>query len=145
MRAHPGSRRSPHLALDELARLLPGSGVDYRWEPRLGGRRRPDPASRNVAWHDPSFRAYADHMSAPTFRAARTELVAEARTYRTAVMCAEAVWWRCHRRLIADAVELLDQMPVLHLFHHGQTEPHRVMEGARVVDGAVVYDVVPSR
>lgn len=142
VRRHPGSRRHPHVARDELRRWLPERGVAYRWDERLGGRRRAgEEAARDSWWQVEQFRAYAAHMRGDEFRAALDELLDGVRSgTRTAVMCSETVWWRCHRRLIADATVLLHDLPVLHLGHDGRLAPHRPSEGARVTDDGLVYD-----
>jgi uncharacterized protein (DUF488 family) len=140
VRAHPGSRRVPHMARPALEQWLPDAGIAYRWEPRLGGRRRTSPSSVNVALTDASFRGYADYMSTSEFVDARAELLRDLGDRRTVVMCAESVWWRCHRRLIADAVELLDHVRVVHLFHDGRLVPHPPMAVARVDGDHLVYD-----
>ncbi len=108
---------------------------------RLGGRRRPDPASRNVALRHDAFRAYADHMTTAAFHAGLDSLVELAATTPVAVMCAESVWWRCHRRLLADALELVRSVPVADLFHDGRLAAHRPAAEARVVDGQLIYDL----
>jgi uncharacterized protein (DUF488 family) len=141
VRSYPGSRRNPQYGRDQLETWLPAAGVDYGWEPRLGGRRRPDPASPHTALHHPAFRAYADHMSTADFRSALGELEELARRREVAVMCSEGVWWRCHRRLIADALVLLDGVQVTHLFHDGRVALHQPAPEARVVDGGLVYDL----
>jgi uncharacterized protein (DUF488 family) len=150
VRSYPGSRRVPHVAREAMREWLPAGGVDYRWEPALGGRRRSGGPSTNVGLRNPSFRAYADHMATEEFRDALAALVAGARERRVAVMCAESVWWRCHRRLIADAAVLLHACEVRHLFHDGRLEAHRPSPEARVAhrgDGTaiVVYDVGVDR
>ena len=94
-----------------------------------------------MALRNAAFRAYADHMGTAEFNAALDEVLAAAADRRTAVMCAESVWWRCHRRLLADAVVLTRHGEVRHLFHDGRSTPHVVTDGARVADGAVVYDL----
>jgi uncharacterized protein (DUF488 family) len=144
VRSYPGSRRVPHMARTALEQWLPEAGVDYRWEPRLGGRRRTSPDSVNIALEHAAFRGYADYMATPDFAAARAELVAAAQERRTVIMCAESVWWRCHRRLIADAVALLDRRPVEHLFHDGRLAPHPPMPVARVDGDHLVYDRPPD-
>lgn len=148
VRTHPASRRNPHFRREPLAEWLPAAGVDYRWEPRLGGRRRPTRDSSHVALREAAFRGYADHMDSEEFRAALDELLAEAAEAKTAIMCAESVWWRCHRRLVADAVVLLHAVVVFHLFHDGRLAPHVPTEAARVertLDPGrplrIVYDV----
>jgi uncharacterized protein (DUF488 family) len=150
VRSYPGSRRVPHFAREATREWLPAGGVDYRWEPALGGRRRASGQSSNVGLRNPSFQAYADHMATEEFRGALTALVAGARERRVAMMCAEAVWWRCHRRLIADAAVLLHGCDVVHLFHDGRLDPHQPSPEARVTqrdDGTqvVVYDVGVDR
>jgi uncharacterized protein (DUF488 family) len=129
---------------------VPAGGIPYRWEPRLGGRRRPTAHSANVALRNPSFRAYADHMATAEFRDALAALVDDADEREVAIMCAESVWWRCHRRLIADAAVLLHDREVRDLFHDGRLQSHKPSPEARVAtgdDGApvLVYDVGVER
>jgi uncharacterized protein (DUF488 family) len=119
---------------------LPGAGVAYDLEPRLGGRRRPSKGSRHTALHNASFRAYADHMETVDFAAGLNRLLDAAATRSTAVMCAESLWWRCHRRLVADALVLVRHVRVEHLHHDGRSTEHRPSPEARVADGDVVYD-----
>ena len=140
VRRYPGSRWHPHVASDEMARWLPEGGVAYRWMAALGGRRKPAPSSPNVALRNHQFRAYADHMATPEFAAAVDELreVTEARL--AAVMCSESVWWRCHRRLLADYLVLVEGTSVRHLFHDGRLADHPVTPGARRDGNHVVYD-----
>lgn len=140
VRSIPGSRRHPQFTLDQLASWLPDVDIGYRWEPRLGGFRRPRPDSPNVALRHASFRAYADHMASPEFAAALAEVVAGTATRQTAAMCAETLWWRCHRRLIADAAVLLHGICVRHLGHDGRLADHRLTDGVRVEEGKLVYD-----
>jgi uncharacterized protein (DUF488 family) len=141
IRTAPGSRRHPHVARAELGRWLPRSGISYRWDQRLGGFRRPSPGSPDVAWRDDGFRGYAGHMRSPDFLAAAAELVAEARTRQVAAMCSESLWWRCHRRLLADYVWVVCGLPVRHLMHDGRLQQHRLSPGLRVRDdGLLVYD-----
>jgi uncharacterized protein (DUF488 family) len=107
VRRVPRSRRHPQFNLESLAVALPDRGVDYRHFPALGGRRRARPDSPNGGWEHPAFRGYADYALTPAFAAALTELCSLAGERSTAVMCAEALWWRCHRRLIADRLTAL--------------------------------------
>lgn len=143
VRRFPGSRAHPQFARDAMAAWLPDVGIAYRWEPRLGGRRsRPaDPAEaeRDGWWQVAAFRAYAAHTRSPDFRAALDALAADARTRPTAVLCSEALWWRCHRRLVADAVVLLRGLPVAHLAHDGRLTWHEPSAGARVVGDVLEY------
>jgi uncharacterized protein (DUF488 family) len=143
VRSYPGSRRNPQFGREAMAAWLPEAGVAYDWAPDLGGRRKVVPGSPNVALRHEGFRAYADHMATPAFAAALDRLLAEVADpagARTAVMCAESVWWRCHRRLLADAAVLLRQVPVLHLVHDGRLAPHAPTPAARVDGDRLVYD-----
>lgn len=140
VRRHPGSRRHPHVARDRLEVWLPAAGIDYRWEERLGGRRSRVDGSPNAGLRDPAFQAYADHLGTPEFREAIETVLAEARDRRVAVLCSESVWWRCHRRLIADHVTLLTDAELRHLLHDGHLDEHRPTDVVRVEDGRLVYD-----
>ncbi|MFF0644358.1 DUF488 family protein [Streptomyces tendae] len=145
VRTAPGSRRDPDLLRERLARWLPEEGLAYRWERRLGGFRKPAPDSPDVVWRNASFRAYAGHTRSPEFVAAMDELLARATHERTAVMCGEAVWWRCHRRLIADFAVLARGIPADHLMHDGRLTAHSPTPGARLrTDGLLVYDDVAA-
>lgn len=138
VRRFPGSRRHPHVATDELARWLPEAGIAYRWEPRLGGRRKAPEESPDTWWEVEAFRAYAVHTRTPEFADALDELLAEEGT--TAIMCSESLWWRCHRRLVSDVLVLIRSVPVEHLGHDGRRTPHRPSAGARVTDAGLIYD-----
>lgn len=125
VRRFPGSRRHPHVAQDKLGQWMPTSGIAYRWEPRLGGRRRVprDRAAADPWWQVEAFRGYAAHTRAEEFGSAAVDLLADVSTRRddrVAIMCSESLWWRCHRRLIADVVVLLHHSPVHHLSHDGK-------------------------
>jgi uncharacterized protein (DUF488 family) len=120
---------------------VPEAGVAYRWEPRLGGRRRVRADSVNVVLRNEAFRGYADHMASAEFRAGLDGLLAEVPRRRTAVMCSESMWWRCHRRLLSDAAVLVGDATVRHVMHDGRCVPHPVTEGARREGDHVVYDV----
>ncbi len=139
VRTAPGSRHNPQFGRAAMATWLPAAGIAYRWEQRLGGFRRAAPDSPNTAWRHPAFRGYADHMATPEFAAALDGVLAEAAAATTAVMCSESVWWRCHRRLIADAATLLRGVEVRHLMHDGALRPHLPGEAAQVRDGVLVY------
>lgn len=148
VRRYPGSRRSPHLGRPALAASLPAAGIAYEWwGDELGGRRSRAPASRHPALRNDAFRAYADHMDTPEFRAAVERLVPSAQpgTAPSALMCAETLWWRCHRRLIADAL-VVRGVDVVHLVRVGVLEPHRLHPAARADEGGwPVYDMgVPT-
>ena len=142
VRRHPGSRRLPHLGRDNLALALPAHGIAYEWAGEaLGGRRSRRPDSRNTAWRNASFQGYADHMETPAFREALVHLLEEVTGgTSTAVMCSETVWWRCHRRLIADAA-VLQGTPVTHLLSEASHPTHPLHPDLRVgADGWPVYD-----
>jgi uncharacterized protein (DUF488 family) len=141
VRTAPGSRRHPQFRRQTMEGWLAEAGVVYRWEPALGGFRRPDPASVNHALRHPAFRGYADHMRTPAFWEALDRLLAEAAEAPTAAMCSETLWWRCHRRLLADAAVLVRRAEVLHLDHRGRLEPHRPTDGVRRDGDLLVYDL----
>lgn len=145
VRRFPGSRRYPHFASEEMAAWLLEFGVGYRWLSSLGGRRKPAPDSPNVGLRNEQFRAYADHMISDEFAEGVAELSALAGARTVAVMCAESVWWRCHRRLLADHLVLVEQIRVEHLFHDGRLVEHTPTPEARLLDGHVVYDVDTQR
>ena len=138
VRRFPGSRRLPQYGEAALRTALAAHGVDYCWLPALGGRRRPAADSPNVAWRHPAFRAYADHVATEEFAGGLSELVGLAHGLRTAVMCSEILWWRCHRRLIADVLTSLD-IPVEHIRDENFAEPHRLTAPARLVRGRLTY------
>ena len=133
VRAHPGSRRMPWLSREALARRLPESGIDYIHLPELGGRRRPRPDSPNRGWEVEAFRGYADHMAGDEFAQGIGRLESLAGERPTAVMCAEGLWWRCHRRLIADALAARG-WDVVHIAPDGATTAHQLTDFA-VVEG----------
>jgi uncharacterized protein (DUF488 family) len=140
IRSFPGSRRNPQFGRDEMARWLPEDGVTYQWMRPLGGRRRPVEGSRHTALRNESFRAYADHMQTAEFLQGVDELLATADAATTAVMCSESVWWRCHRRLLADHLVLIRGVTVTHLMHDVRRTPHPPTEGVRVEGDTLVYD-----
>jgi uncharacterized protein (DUF488 family) len=146
VRTYPGSRRHPHVARAALARWMPEAGISYEWEKALGGFRRPKPDSPHVALRHDGFRGYADYMETPDFAAALDRLVAIAGAAAgTTVMCSESVWWRCHRRLLADALVALRGVEVEHLFHDGRRAAHALSAAARVSEDGLVYDVGETR
>lgn len=143
VRRFPGSRRNPQYAQEALRAALEGAGIGYRWMgEELGGFRSPVPGSRHTALANRAFAGYADHMDTAAFRKALERLIALARERPTAVMCAETLWWRCHRRMIADAL-LAAGCEVVHLLEGGPT-PHTLHPNARIEDGRAVYDVEPQ-
>ena len=141
VRSFPGSRRNPQFAREAMERWVPAAGIAYTWMRELGGRRRPAGDSRHVALRQDAFRGYADHMETPDFLAGMERLLSLAEGGPTAVMCSESVWWRCHRRLLADHLVLVRGVDVVHLMHDGRRVPHAVTDGARPVGRRVVYDV----
>lgn len=144
VRTVPKSRRHPQFWREEMERWVPDcSGSTYRWEPELGGFRTSHRNSPNVALRHPSFRAYADYMETDAFMLALAELLEQAASSQLAIMCSETLWWRCHRRLIADAALLLHGVPVQHLMHDGKLRPHVPTAGVRTTaDGTLRYDVL---
>jgi uncharacterized protein (DUF488 family) len=141
VRTAPGSRRHPQFRRETMAGWLAEAGVAYRWEPELGGFRKPAPDSVNHVLGHPAFRGYADYMRTPPFWTALDRLLAEAATAPTAAMCSETLWWRCHRRLLSDAAVLVRGAEVLHLDHRGGQEPHRPTEGVRRDGDLLAYDL----
>lgn len=137
VRAHPGSRRYPHFHRDALALSLPGYDIAYTHHPELGGRRRALPDSPNGAWRNASFRAYADYMGTHEFHAGLDSLIAIAHDQPVAIMCAEAVPWRCHRWLISDALVARD-IDVRHIMD-ARSDQHSLTRFAVVRDGNVTY------
>jgi uncharacterized protein (DUF488 family) len=139
VRAMPRSRRHPQFSDDALARALPERGIAYRHLARLGGWRHARRDSPNMGWRNASFRGYADYALTPEFAAALGELGTLARGQRTAIMCAEALWWRCHRRLISDRL-LAAGWEVCHIGSDGRSVPHRLTGFAVIqADGTVIY------
>jgi uncharacterized protein (DUF488 family) len=141
VRTAPGSRRHPHFLRQAMEGWVADAGIAYRWEPRLGGLRKPTPDSPNVALRHSGFRAYADHMAKPEFVAALDAVLEEASAQPTTVMCAESLWWRCHRRLIADFATLVRGADIRHLMHDGRLAEHRPTDGVRRDGDHLVYDV----
>jgi uncharacterized protein (DUF488 family) len=138
VRRFPGSRRLPQFQSAALEQALAAHGIAYQWLPALGGRRRPDPQSPNVGWRHPAFRAYADHVASEEFAGGLFELLNMARGLRTAMMCAEVLWWRCHRRLISDVATSLGA-EVIHIRDVKHAEVHRLAPPARLVRGRLSY------
>ena len=139
VRRYPASRRHPHFARDALADSLARSGLAYGWLEALGGRRRGRADSTHVAWRNDAFRAYADHMETDEFREGLARLLTLAETRATAILCAEAVPWRCHRQLVADAL-VARGFEVRHVLGPGPADAHRLTPFARLEGERVVYD-----
>lgn len=139
VRRFPMSARYPHFNKDELARALAVAGIGYLHEEVLGGRRSPRRDSPNTAWRNPQFRGYADHMDTAAYRTAVDAIVERAQTTTQAVMCAEAVPWRCHRNLLADAL-VARGLEVEHIVQPGKTSRHAINKAAVVqADGRITY------
>lgn len=124
-----------------MAEWLPEHGIEYSHLPSLGGRRKLAPGSPNVGLRNEQFRAYADHMATEDFDDGVRELLDLAATRQVAVMCSESVWWRCHRRLLADHLVLVHGVVVQHVFHDGRVTRHSPTPEARVEERRVIYDV----
>ena len=139
VRRFPASRRWPWFNAGLMTTWLPVSGIGYEPAPALGGRRSPRPDTPNIALRERGFRGYADYMETAEFRAAFAALLARAGELPTAVMCSETLWWRCHRRLIADAAVLLAGEAVVHIVGDA-VQPHKPTAGVRVDGDRLVYD-----
>ncbi|MGO1540908.1 MAG: DUF488 domain-containing protein [Luteimonas sp.] len=138
VRRYPGSRRNPQFSAESLARTMPQAGIEYVPMPGLGGRRKTLADSPHTAWRNLSFRGYADYMDTPEYARARDRLAGLALERRTAVMCAEAPWWRCHRSLISDDFKARGWQ-VIHLMAPGRSQEHPWTGAARIVDGKLDY------
>jgi uncharacterized protein (DUF488 family) len=138
VRTVPKSRHNPQFHVENLPASLRDAGIEYRHMAELGGLRRPRPDSANAAWRNASFRGYADYMETPAFDAALSELLSVAKGRRAVIMCAEAVPWRCHRSLIADALTARGE-PVEHIMSASVISPHSLTKFARMEDGRVTY------
>lgn len=138
VRTYPGSKRYPQFNRDALGERLSGLKMKYKHEPRLGGRRTPRADSHNTAWRNAQFRGYADHMETDEFKNGVRELLELASGKRVAIMCAEAVWWRCHRSLISDYLKA-EGHEVIHILDEKKTEDHPFTSAARLVDGKLSY------
>ena len=139
VRMYPGSKRYPQFGCEALAKSLGEAGIRYEHFPELGGRRKAKPNSKNTAWRNEMFRGYADYMETEDFREGIARLVDLAeKTGPTAIMCAEAVWWRCHRSLISDYLKVCD-VEVLHILDSNKVEPHPYTSAAKIVNGELSY------
>lgn len=143
VRRFAGSRRLPQFAAAALGATLTTSGIAYRAIPALGGRRRPDAQSHNLGWRHAAFRAYADHIASDEFAEGLDELMMLAGGLRTAIMCAEVLWWRCHRRLIADVLTVQGHA-VIQIRDERQADVHRLAPPAQVVSGHLDYSTIPD-
>jgi uncharacterized protein (DUF488 family) len=144
VRRYPGSRRNPQFAREPLAAALDAAGIRYRHAPELGGRRDPAPGSPNTGLRNAGFRAYADHMASPPFQAELDRLVAELGRTTVAIMCAEAVPWRCHRNMISDALTARG-VEVRHIIGDAEPSRHELHRLARVDEhGRLTYPPPPA-
>lgn len=138
VRTFPGSRRYPQFNRDTLCESLGELKIKYKHQGNLGGRRTPRPDSHNTAWRNAQFRGYADHMETDEFKNGVRELLELAENMRVAVMCAEAVWWRCHRSLLADYLKAQGH-DVVHIVDEKKTEEHPFTSAARMINGELSY------
>ena len=138
VRRYPASRRHPHFNASELARTLAQASINYLPMRDLGGRRTARRDSHNTAWRSESFRGYADYMETPAFEKALAQLCDLSAHKRTAVMCAEALWWQCHRQMIADALKA-QGVRVLHILDAAKVSEHPFTSAARIADGRLRY------
>ncbi len=138
VRRFPGSRRLPHFGQENLSKSLADAGIEYVHFPELGGRRKALANSPNSAWRNEAFRGYADFMMTDEFRNGIDRLLKLARQKRTAIMCAEALWWQCHRSLIADYLKAAGH-EVIHIMSAKKTEEHPFTSAARLVNGKLSY------
>jgi uncharacterized protein (DUF488 family) len=139
VRAWPDSKRYPHFNKDALAESLNADGFRYEHFPELGGKRKSKADSHNTAWRNASFRGYADYMETEQFQRSIERLLDLAEeSGATAIMCAEAVWWRCHRSLIADYLKARG-LEVMHILGANKVEPHPYTSAARIVDSKLSY------
>ncbi len=138
VRRFPGSRAHPQFNAESLSASLAERGIEYVPLPELGGRRSPRADSTNTVWRNAAFRAYADFMETAEFDSGLKRLIGLASERRTAIMCSEAVWWRCHRAMIADVLKA-DGATVLHIMGESNVVEHPYTSAARIVDGRLAY------
>jgi len=138
VRRFPGSRRYPHFASEALAQSLPAHGIAYQWIPKLGGRRKVQPDSPNTAWRNAAFQGYADYTATAEFANGLAELLKLAASKHTAMMCAEVLWWRCHRSIVSDVLKLRG-IEVIHIIDATHTTVHPYTSAAQIVDGRLSY------
>ncbi|HLA95779.1 MAG TPA: DUF488 domain-containing protein [Pyrinomonadaceae bacterium] len=143
VRSYPGSRKFPQFNAEALKNSLPANNITYVPFKQLGGRRRSRPDSPNTVWHNEAFRGYADYMETVEFRVGVDVLLELARKKRTAIMCAEAVWWRCHRSMISDYLKAAG-ITVEHIMDGGKNTIHPFTSAARIDNGKLVYGAAES-
>lgn len=140
VRTVPRSRHNPQYETTAMRLWLPEAGIDYAHHKALGGWRRARPDSPNIALRHPAFRGYADYMLTEEFSRAIDDVLPELEARPTALMCSESVWWKCHRRLLADYLVLARGWGVFDLMHDGRADAHKLTDGVRPTQGGVVYD-----
>ncbi len=138
VRHFPGSRKFPHFNKDNLQISLEQNNVQYRHIIELGGRRKANKESKNTVWRHPAFKAYADYMETRDFTDGIKLLTQTAQKYRTAIMCSEAVWWRCHRSMIADYLKV-NGWTVMHIMANGKAEEHPYTAPAKIINNVLSY------
>lgn len=139
VRQFPGSRKFPHFNKEALQISLPQNHIQYRHLIELGGRRKGNKESKNTVWRHPAFRSYADYMETDSFREGISLLEEIAMQQRTAYMCSEAVWWRCHRSMISDYLKA-NGWTVMHIMAIAKAEEHPYTAPAKIVNGALTYE-----
>lgn len=140
IRSFPGSRKFPQFNKESLQITLPQNDIEYIHLKKLGGRRKVNPDSKNTAWRNPAFRAYADYMETDDFKEGIKELKKIALKKRTAYMCSEAVWWRCHRSMVSDYLKV-HGWKVMHIMGVGKEQEHPFTAPVRIVNGELTYEV----
>lgn len=143
IRSYPGSRRFPQFNKEALEISLPQNGIEYILIKNLGGRRKAAPDSKNTGWRHVAFRGYADYMETDSFKAGAAELETLALKKRTAYMCSEAVWWRCHRSMVSDYLKV-NGWTVMHIMAVGKATEHSFTAPARIVNGELNYEKDPD-
>ena len=138
VRSFPGSRKFPHFNAEALSVSLPEAGIEYIPFKQLGGRRKVHPDSPHTVWRNDAFRGYADYMDTDDFKKGIDDLLKLAASKRTAIMCSEAVWWRCHRSMISDYLKSIG-VTVIHIMAPGKTEEHPFTSAATLKNGKLVY------
>lgn len=140
IRSSPGSRKFPQFNKEALQISLPENKIQYIHLKDLGGRRKVNPDSKNTVWRHPAFRGYADYMETDTFKEGIRELEKTALKQRTAYMCSEAVWWRCHRSMVSDYLKV-NGWKVMHIIGRGKEVEHPYTAPARIVNGVLTYEI----
>ncbi|MCM4155715.1 DUF488 domain-containing protein [Gramella sp. AN32] len=138
IRRYPGSRKFPQFNKEDLKKSLAIDMISYTHLEILGGRRKPDPKSKNSIWRHPSFRGYADYMGTENFKAGFRELKELVQQKSSAIMCSEAVWWSCHRSMISDALKV-EGWKVMHIMGLNKENEHPYTQPVKIIDGKLSY------